>query len=508
MRKKPVFALMTAFALTLTACGSGGNSPSSSPSSSPSENTGSEATASPTTDAGGKKPELTMLMQYGLFDPNEDPVSKYITEATGYPVKYEMLPAENADEKLNLMVANKQNFDVMKLGSAQFYKLATEGALEPLDDLIEQLGPNIKAAIKDDSWNSAKINGKIYAVPETGSGISVGEELVVRQDWMDELGLAMPTTTDELYEVLKTIKQAKGVIPLTGTKDSIYGDIATAFGVVNDWNDVNGSLVHKAELPEMKDFLTYMNKLYSEGLLDPEMPINTSAKAIEKFSSGKAAMYKLAWWSATSAEAALLQNFPDAKIGVIPYLKGKNGEAKVGVNLATTWFIAVPKASKLKEDAIKLIDAKLEKETFKGLAIGQEGVHHELKDGKYYPILPKFNDDLTNGSVFMTGVDEHNYPTYWQARVRKDPVLQAYYEAFQANAANTTIVVDPLSTAPPIDAVSKNKQKLTKMLDDQVLMYIAGSEKIDNYDTFLAKWRAEGGEEYVKAADEWYQSTK
>lgn len=508
MRKKSVLALIAAFTLTLAACSGGGNNaPSSSPS--PSASANSEATATPDAgNDGGEKPELTMLMQYGLFDPNQDPVSKFITEATGYPIKYEMLPAENADEKLNLMVANKQNFDLMKLGAAQFYKLATEGALEPLDDLIEQLGPNIKAAIKEDSWGSAMIDGKIYAIPETGSGISVGEELVVRQDWMDELGLQHPTNPDELYEVLKAIKAAKNIVPLTGTKDSIYGDIATAFGVVNEWNDIDGKLMHKAELPEMKQFLAYMNKLYSEGLLDSEMPINTSAKAIEKFSSGNAAMYKLAWWSASSAEAALKQNFPEAKIGIIPYLKSSNGEAKVGVNLATTWFIAVPKVSKLKEDAIKLIDAKLEKDTFKGLAIGQEGVHHELKDGKYYPILPKFNDDLTNASVFMTGVDEHNYPTYWQARVRKDPVLQSYYEAFQANAANTTIVVDPMSTAPPIDAVSRNKQKLTKLLDDQVLMYIAGSESIDNYDTFLAKWKAEGGEEYVKAANDWYQSTK
>ncbi|WP_214629258.1 extracellular solute-binding protein [Paenibacillus agaridevorans] len=500
MKKGSMLALVLAFAVFLAACGSN-NAPSSSPTGQPSPS-----------DAGGSgsgsetKPELTMLMQYSLFDPNADPVAKNIEEATGYKVKYEMLPAENADEKLNLMVANQQNFDVMKLGSAQFYKLATAGALEPLDELIESLGPNIKAAIKEDSWKSVTIDGKIYAIPETGSGVSVGEELVVRQDWMDELGLEHPTTPDELYEVLKAIKAAKNVVPLTGTKDSIYGDIAAAFGVLNDWNDVDGKLVHKAELPQMQDFLTFMNKLYKEGLLDSEMPINTSAKAIEKFSSGNAAMFKLAWWSASSAEAALKKNFPDAEIGIIPYLVGKDGKSSIGVNLATTWFIAVPKISKLKEDAVKLLDAKLEKDNFIKLAIGEEGVHHEVKDGKYYPILPKFNDDLTNASSYMTGVNEYDYPTYWQARVRKDPVLQGYYEAFQANAAKGNIVVDPMSIAPPIDAVSKNKQKLTKLLDDVVLMFIAGSQDIATYDSFLKQWMAEGGAESVKQANEWYAS--
>lgn len=492
MKKASWLAIILVFALALSACG--GNS-------APSENPGSSSGGDD-----GKKQNLTMLMQYSLFDPNADPVAKNIEDATGFKITYDMLPAENADEKLNLMVANKQNFDIMKLGSAQFYKLATAGALEPLNDLVDSLGPNIKASIKEDSWESVTIDGKIYAIPETGSGVSVGEALVARQDWMDELGLKHPTTPDELYEVLKAIKDAKNIVPLTGTKDSIYGEIAAAFGVLNDWNDVNGKLVHKAELPQMKEFLSFMNKLYSEGLLDSEMPINTSAKAIEKFSSGNAAMFKLAWWSASSAEAALIKNFPEAEIGIIPYLKGKDGKSSVGVNLATTWFIAIPKTSKQKEEAMKLLDKKLEKEVFIKLAIGEENVHYEIKDGKYYPILPKFNDDLTNASSYMTGVNEYDYPTYWQARVRKDPVLQGYYEAYQENAAKGNIVVDPMSIAPPIDAVSKNKQKLTKLLDDAALMYIAGAQSLDGYDSFLSQWMAEGGSDSIKEANEWYQS--
>jgi len=324
---------------------------------------------------------------------------------------------------------------------------------------------------------------------------------------MDELKLTAPTTPDELYTVLKTIKEKKKIVPLTGSKDSIYGDIAAAFGVPFEWKDVDGQLLHKAELPAMKDFLAYMNKLYAEGLLDLEMPINTGAKAIEKFTSGKAAMFKLAWWSSTATTSALATNFPDAKIGIIPYLKGADGKAVVSANNATSWFIAIPKASKHKEDAMKLINAKLEPETFKGLAIGTEGVHHEFKEDKYFPILPKFNDDLTNASAYMTGVDEKNYPTYWQARVRKDASIQFYYESFQKNAEGL-IVVDPLSYAPPIDAVSTNKQKLTKLLDDNVMKFISGSEPLANYDKFLAQWKSEGGADMVKAANEWFQTTK
>ncbi|MBD2845508.1 extracellular solute-binding protein [Paenibacillus sp. IB182496] len=455
---------------------------------------------------GAEEPELRMLMQYSLFDPNEDYMAKAITEKTGFPVKYEMLPAENADEKLNLMVANKEDFDLMKLSAPQFFKLATAGALEPLDELIDSYGANVKAAIKEPSWQSSTIDGQIYAVPETGSGISIGEELIVRQDWMDELGLEAPTTPDELYTVLKTIKDEKGVIPLTGSKDAIFGDISAAFGIHNAWNETDGTLAHKAELPQMKDFLTYMNKLYSEGLLDSEMPINTTPKAIEKFSSGQAAMFRMAWWNAPGLVKALEQSAPESEIAVIPYLQSAEGAAEVGISTAITWYIAIPKASENKEAAMRFLDAKLADDVFKSLAIGEEGVHHEVKDGKYFPILPKFNDDLNNGSAYMTGTNEHTYPDYWQARVRKDPVLQHYYETFQANAEAAEIIIDPMSTAPPIDAVSRNTQKLNKLLTDAVIMFISGSRDIAEYDQFLEQWHAEGGAEMVASANEWYQS--
>lgn len=506
LKKSAVLATILGFTLTLSGCGGGGNNvenktekPSNSASTTTSEGTNKGKTEG--------KADLRMIMQYGLFDPKTEYVAKYIQERTGFNVEYELLPAENADEKLNLLVSSKDNYDIVKLNAAQFYNLASAGALEPMDELLESQGNYIKQSIKQESFKSATIDGKIYGIPETGAGVTIGEELVVRQDWLDELGLSIPTNRDELYNVLKTIKEKKKVIPLTLSKDSIYGDIATTFGILTDWKEVDGKLVHRAELPEMKEFITYMNKLYKEGLIDTEMPINIAQKSIEKFSGGQAAMYKLAWWNAGTTIAALQKNFPAAKTTIIPYLKGPDGKAKVGAVANTSWYVSILKSSKNKEAAMKFLNAKLEPETFKGIALGKEGVHYEVKDDKYYPILPIFNDELSNASNFLTGVDEEKYPIYWQARVRKDPILQAHFEAYQKNAEGL-IVIDPMSTAPPIDAISKNLLKLSKLLDDTVLQFISGAKPIDQYDQFLAQWKSEGGADMITAANEWFKSTK
>lgn len=489
IRKIAAISLAGVLTLSLAACG---------------DNSGNEG------GAGSDKPELKMLLQYGRFDPNEDYAAKAIARLTGYPVQYDMLPAEEADQKLNLLVANKEPYDLMKLSAPQFYNLASTGALEPLDDLIEKNGPDIKKAISGVSWESAKLNGKIYGVPETGSGIAISEELVVRQDWLDELGLKMPTNPDELYTVLKTIKEKKNVIPLTASKDAVsalLGDIAAAFGVTTDWVDQDGTLVHQVETPQMKDYLAYMNKLYAEGLLDTELPLNTAAKMMEKFANGQAAMFKIAWYNAPSTIKALEKSDPNAKPALVPFLKDMNGKATVYAASGTTWYAVVPKYAKHKEDAVKLLNAKLSPDIFKELAIGQEGVHHEVKDGKYYPILPKFTDDLNNASNYMTGVDETSYPNYWQARVRKDPTLQSYFEQMQANAEGL-IVTDPIALAPPIPQVAENKLNLLQLQIDEMLNFITGTEPLSDYDKFVAKWKEQGGAEMTEGANEWYKSSK
>jgi putative aldouronate transport system substrate-binding protein len=507
MKRKLLTILAAAtLAISMAGCGSGTNeeSPASSPAGSSSPANSAQPSGS---DSGDAKPELRMLVPFEQIDHNTDPVAKYLEDKTGYPVKYEQLPAEDSDQKLNLLMANKEAYDIMKISGSQFYQLATVGALEPLDDLIAQYGKTMQEVISSKSWEGTKINGKTYAIPETGPGVSVGTELAVRQDWMDELGLKMPTTRNELYNVLKTIKEKKHVIPLSGY-EGVSPLIASTFGITNNWMEADGKLIHVVEHPRMKEYLAFMNKLYKEGLIDSEWPLNKeSTKVMEKFASGKTAMYTMAWWDAPGLTDALTKNFPQAKIGLVPYLKDDSGKAVVGVIGGIGNYIVIPKFAKHKEEAMKYMDLKLTPDVFKGMTIGEEGVHYEVKDGKYYPINPKFSDERNSASWFTTGVDEKNYPLYWQARVRKNPIIQEYFEKVQANATGLT-VLDPVSYAPPLPGVSKNIQKVYKYMDDSFIMFITGADSIDNYDKFLSQWRSDGGDEMIKDVNEWYKTSK
>ncbi|MDF2652982.1 MAG: transporter substrate-binding protein [Paenibacillus sp.] len=500
MFKKTLTVLSIAtLATTLAACGGGTDTKTSGSTTSPSPT----ATAT----ANKPKPEFKALIQYGRFDPNAEVVAKYLNEKTGYKVTYEMLPVENPDDKLNLLMASKEKYDFMILGSGQYAKLAASGALEPIDELVSKYGTNLKSVISQTTWNGAKLGGKTYGIPQSGTGLIVNTALITRQDWIDELGLKAPTTRDELYTFLKTIKEKKNVIPLTGGKSPMVSEIASTFGITTGWQEANGKITHYVENPAMKQYLAFMKKLYDEKLIDAEWAINQGNKLIENFTSGKAAMMVNGYYNAPTVQNALVKNFPTAKIAQLPYLKGDNGKTQVVGAGSIAYYVAIPKWAENKDEVMKYLDLKLDKEIHKVASIGQEGVHHKVENGNYFPILPKFNDEYNNASAFLTGTDEKNYPIYWQARVRKDPILTEAFTKNQDNAKGS-VVSDPLSFAPPLDAIAKNGQKLNKLMEDTFIKYITGGDSLDNYDKFLAQWKSEGGDEMIKAANEWIATTK
>ncbi|MFD0869425.1 Lipoprotein lplA [Chlamydia abortus] len=457
--------------------------------------------------AGSEKPELRQLGFQRNFDPNSDPVAKFLEEQTGYKVKYETLPLENPDDKLNLLMANKEPYDIIKLSGSQYNRLAAQGALEPLDELLEQYGQTIKEVNPPELFENAKVDGKIYGIPEKHPRAFVGSSLAVRQDLLDELGMKVPETIDEFYELLKAIKEKKGIVPFSGF-ESIIPEISGAFGVVTPWEVQDGKLIHRLDHPGMKEYLEFMNKLYNEGLIDPEWPVNKSATVQQKFTTGKAGVITYGWGIAPAVTEALKKNMPEAKITQIPALKGKDGQTGNWLQGGgVSWYIAIPKSSKHKEDAMKYMNMKVQPDLFKSLSIGEENVHHKKDDsGKLFPILPKFNDDRGNADWFMTSTDSTAYEELWLLRVRKDQVL---YEAFEEIQKQGPISrKDPTVLAPPLPVVGNNMQKLTKLESDYIIKVIAGAESLDGFDHFVSQWKSQGGEEVIRELSGWYDQSK
>ncbi|MNO28213.1 Lipoprotein LipO precursor [compost metagenome] len=509
-RKWLTVVLCAGLVASIAGCGSSGNTNKEGEAGSAAEQTAGAQTES------GTKPELRTLNLWSKDDYNTYTLAKVVEEQTGYKVKYEMLPADKAMDKLNLLISSAEPYDVITIAGekAVYTDYAKMGALVDLTPLIDKYGENIKASISPESFEAMKVDGKIYAIPNRASEFA-GSSLMIRTDWLDKLGLKMPATLDELTAVLKAFKEKDpGGNGDKGAPLSIDGALATmvnvtgAFGIATGWGVVDGKLVAAPLHPGFKDYLSYMADLYKQGLLDKEFAVNKDATLKEKFTSGRVGVIPLPWYDIPGVADALTKNFPDAKYAYVPALKGKDGLAGLGMSGGFDRLTFIPKSSKHPEDAIKWINAKLDKDTFKLIAIGEEGKHFTYKDGVYSPILPLFTDERGLASNYLTGIDEKLYPVYWQARVQKDPRLFAGFTFLNKEIPAEDRISDPLAMAPSLPEYSKNNASLNQMINDFAVKVIVGEETTDAVAEFIEKYNAAGGEASAKEVNEWYASVK
>lgn len=500
-------ALCVGLAVSVSACGSSKNA---SPSADPSASAGTSA--APTKAASEAKPQLHALNIWMNEDYNTYPVAKLIEEKTGYKVKYDMLPQDKVNDKLNLLMSSGESYDLVTINADRslYGDYAKKGALIDLGPLIDQYGPNIKAKLSQESLDALKIDGKIYGIGNRSSAFA-SYGLMIRTDWLEKVGLQAPTTVEEFTAVLKAFKDKdpggngdKGA-PFTITGESpMVANLTGAFNLANYWTDVDGKLVPPPLNPGFEGYLTYMSGLYKDGLLDKEFAVNKDATMKEKFTSGKIGVAPMAWWDIPTVTDALQKNFPDAKIAFLPALKGPDGKQGLGMSAGFDRISFIPKSSEHPEDTIKWINAKLEDNLFKEIAIGEEGKHYTVKDGSYSPILPAFNDERNQANNYLTGIDEKNYPTYWQARVKKDMRL---FEGF--NYLNNVLpaearVLDPTSLAPSMPINSKNAASMNQMLNDYLVKVFVGEEKVSGLPDFVKKFNAAGGQENYDEMNAWY----
>lgn len=467
----------------------------------------------------GAKPELKVLMNYMKEDPNTYPVAKDLEEATGYPVKYYTLPQDKPEEKLNLIMASNEAYDIIITTNnlrVSWADYAKKGALLELDELVDQYGANMKKAMKPESFDLMRMEGKLYGIPvpkiKIGKSLNYTSMLVTRSDMLEKSGAKYPETLDEFTAMLRAMKTAgaegETIAPLCIKQMIELPGVVGAFGVPNLWNEVDGKLVSRVEDPRYLDYIRYMKSLYQEGLLDKEFPVNKSATLSEKFSSGRAGIIPITYSEAGTISNALAKNSQGAELTFLDAVSGKNGEMGIGTGESSLdRLVFIPKTAVHPEDAVKYMDAKLDEETFKLVAIGREGEHYKVEDGEYYPIAPKFFDERGSANNYLTGINEETYPGYWQTRVRKE---QAVYDAYQYMSLDDErledAVANPVLDAPVFDS-DKYVKIVNQMANDYFIKVIAGEEDLDaGYDKFLEKWRSEGGAAISEDLNSWYQS--
>lgn len=215
-----------------------------------------------------------------------------IEKNTGVKIEWEA--NSDYDTAMQPRIASGQNLpDIMLVtpswSNAGVYKLAQDGMIIPLDDLIEEHAPNIKKILDENPALKGLLtapDGKIYTiadVPMFVNDMVVQDALFIREDWLKAVGKEAPVTLEDWYDVLTAFKgyDATGygmeVIPFSGSGDTMnrVQVFLGAFGLPTNgskwWYDDEGKVFFTYASEQFRAFVTEMAKWYSEGLLDMEM---------------------------------------------------------------------------------------------------------------------------------------------------------------------------------------------------------------------------------------------
>lgn len=330
-----------------------------------------------------------------VFDDN--PMLQAVEEKTGVKLEIEAPPISNFTDRLQLTMASGDLPDVIYTWSfdENYEKWANDGLILPLDEYIESY-PNLMANLSKDQWNVARVGGnegQIYAVPRTNIEATWG--VIANQEWLDKLGVKMPTNVDELYEYAKLVA--------TQDPDGNGKNDTFLFSPTGIWTDcwlifpfLPFSLQHKApylpdrdgeyKIKEKMDgympYLDFLRKLYEEKLMDPEWFTNKYYDDRTKFKQNRVALLH---GGATLITELAVQDVPNATeiYNFYPALVGENDEKPRNEAAAATWggwMINADVDEEKLSRILSFLDWANSEEGFITIAAGAEGIDYESYD--------------------------------------------------------------------------------------------------------------------------------
>lgn len=192
------------------------------------------------------------------------------------------------EEQKNLALVSGNIPDVFYLSSfsnSDIFRYGQQDIFIPLNDLIEEYAPNLNALMEADPTIKKAItfpDGNIYSMPsiidEDFISVRIASRPWINSEILEELNMEIPETTEEFYNFLVAVKENNpDVIPYGGTSmNELFQYLAGSYGLMNrgvrngavDYDEENDSIRFFPVTEEYKELLQFVNKLYTEGLID------------------------------------------------------------------------------------------------------------------------------------------------------------------------------------------------------------------------------------------------
>ncbi|MNC05386.1 hypothetical protein D3C75_528580 [compost metagenome] len=398
------FSLIMLLSLSFTLAGCGGNNGNSGKNNAAADNKANAAqTAAADTDGKVEPFNISVFIGEAGQQPTPDnKIFKKIKDETGATFNFEYL-AGDINQKLGVMIAG-QDYPDMMTGNT---KLTAAGAYIPLEDLIEQYAPNLKAHYAD-YWNMMKDpnDGHIYILPnygvyngEVNSSWYSGPAFWIQKAVLKEFGYPKVKTLDEYVDLIAKYKEKY---------PKIDGSPTIGFEILNsDWRNWglfnapqhlighpnDGGVVVKDGVAEIfadkdyaKKYYQKLNEMNQKGLIDKETFVQNYDQYMAKLSSGTVLGMFDQHWNFNAAEDSLTTQGKIERTYVgLPLVYDESTKDYYRdlavLNLNNGFGISVNAKDPVK--IIKLLDTLISEDWQKTFSWGIEGEDYQVENGRY-----------------------------------------------------------------------------------------------------------------------------
>jgi putative aldouronate transport system substrate-binding protein len=374
-----------------------------------------------TTDAAKASGPVSIELWYGAAiteagPPPSDWVGfSLIRDKLNIDLKLTALPSNESDQDVKIQAAAAANNlpDLFMVRRDVLVRLVGQGLVAPVDDLYAKMPVRTMNHYDSVSKAMARFNGKSYGLSDPGS-IARNEGLLIRKDWLDNLGLSVPETMEDLMQVMEAFTFND---PDRNGKNDTWGygafqeinnfeawpgrrlePVFGAFGVDGTWDMTTVKAGLNILKPEFYDAMVYLKKMVDAGVIDPNWLAYKKDDFRAAWKQGRFGIMREqnAAFAAQSNYAPFDKNFPQGNWIVIDPPTGPTGKASIGPYTANFRIYAISgKAAKegKTEKIAQLLEWMASDEGYFLLGWGVEGVNY-TKDANGIPVavgLPDAN---------------------------------------------------------------------------------------------------------------------
>ncbi|MFD0669873.1 extracellular solute-binding protein [Cohnella sp. GCM10027633] len=434
------------------------------------------------------------------------------------------------DAQLDVLMEMGDYPDVLTIVDSEktgrFNKWVKEGKIVPFtDELLEGL-PNLQRVVRDPRFDELKIGGRLYGLPlqdELPPG-SVGQHvLIMRQDWLNRLGLKSPDTLEELRETLIAFRDRD---PDGNGKPDTYGLISNglvsivrnlmgAWGIPVDARStgflrVGDRYEYWAIQPEVLETLQFVSSLYRDKLVQPfTLSATTNVQVRPTFLEGRTgALFDNAnFEELLKKQEQLRRAAPDAELVELPALAGPEGKLGYSVGAGYWAFTVITDKAKDPRAAARVLDYLLSEEGNKLTLYGIPGVHYVDSGDSLSFDLEERAKDAGFGSLHPDKAHELNWGIVSWSRMTDDDYLrfrESSAPGFTKSVTDNLERINRYLIEPASYSLTTSKWLSFKPTSDELVeeyfnaIALGTLEAAAGFEKFRTKWLESGGAEAMR----------